>query len=328
MLSPNFFYIISLEVKSMNIIIGIGLIFLLFFLTIFFLKKKIEEKIIEIYKNKEKKYLEIYEQRINELDKNLLEKRRILNELILQEEKNKELKIKEIQKDLENIRRNEKIKINYLLEEEKRNKQEKILKEIENFSIEQNKIKEQISLNISELTKTLEDYQQKQETINNEILRKKQIEENQDFFRVCLDENTISDINILNNVRTQLRNNTLIDKFIYDCYISKPVNEMIKRVTLNSSVSGIYKITRLKTGEIYIGKTTDIKNRFQQHAKSCFHCGTISHSNLHTIMKKDGIQNFTFEILEKVEKDKLNEREKYWIDFYDTTKFGLNERRG
>lgn len=34
------------------------------------------------------------------------------------------------------------------------------------------------------------------------------------------------------------------------------------------------------------------------------------------------------ELLEEVEKDKLTEREKYWIDFYNSTTYGLNERRG
>jgi hypothetical protein len=44
--------------------------------------------------------------------------------------------------------------------------------------------------------------------------------------------------------------------------------------------------------------------------------GTIAHSILHTTMAKDGLENFTFELVEEVSKDKLTEREKYWIDFY------------
>ena len=45
-------------------------------------------------------------------------------------------------------------------------------------------------------------------------------------------------------------------------------------------------------------------------------------------MEKDGIENFTFELLEEVSKDKLSEREKYWIQFYDTVKYGMNEKVG
>lgn len=114
----------------------------------------------------------------------------------------------------------------------------------------------------------------------------------------------------------------------YDNYVSKAAQEMVKRVLEGKAPCGIYKITRLKTGEIYIGKSTNIKDRWIQHCKSCYHCGTISHSTLHTTMEKDGINNFTFELLEEVPKEKLTEREKYWIEFYDSKKYGLNEKVG
>lgn len=45
-------------------------------------------------------------------------------------------------------------------------------------------------------------------------------------------------------------------------------------------------------------------------------------------MKKSGVHNFTFEILEEVPKTQLNEREIYWIDFYKTKDFGLNSTNG
>ena len=103
---------------------------------------------------------------------------------------------------------------------------------------------------------------------------------------------------------------------------------MVKRVLEGGAPSGIYKITRLKTGEIYIGKSTDVKTRWIQHTKTAFGCGTIAHSILHTTMARDGIDQFTFELLEEVPKDKLTEREKYYISFYDSKKYGLNEREG
>jgi group I intron endonuclease len=119
-----------------------------------------------------------------------------------------------------------------------------------------------------------------------------------------------------------------LDKLIYDVYISKQVTEMVKRVLKGAAPSGIYKITRLKTGEIYIGKSTDVKKRWTEHCKTAYGVGTIAHSVLHTTIKKDGIENFTFELLEEVPKDKLTEREKYWITFYDSKSYGLNERNG
>jgi hypothetical protein len=45
-------------------------------------------------------------------------------------------------------------------------------------------------------------------------------------------------------------------------------------------------------------------------------------------MAKDGLENFTFELVEEVPKDKLTEREKYWINFYGSKQYGLNMREG
>lgn len=174
----------------------------------------------------------------------------------------------------------------------------------------------------------LEEYKEKQEVINKEILRRRAIEEKEDFYRIQLSEASKRDIQLINSIRNDFSKIDILDKLIYDAYIKKPVDEMIKRVLEGHAPCGIYKITRLKTGEIYIGKSTDVKSRWQQHSKSCYHCGTISHSILHTTMEKDGIDNFTWELLEEVEKDKLNEREKYWINFYNSTTYGLNERKG
>ena len=174
----------------------------------------------------------------------------------------------------------------------------------------------------------VEDFQKKRESINKESLRQRIIEERQDFYRIQLSEESIRDISILEEIKPRLSKLDSLNKLIYDNYIKKPAEEMIKRVLEGRAPSGIYKITRLKTGEIYIGKSTDIKARWSQHTKSAFHCGTISHSVLHTTMEKDGIDKFTWELLEEVPKEKLSEREKYWIQFYGSQKYGLNEKVG
>ena len=181
---------------------------------------------------------------------------------------------------------------------------------------------------LSVLTESIKEYSAKQAAINEAIMRQRALEEQQDFYRVCLSPETVNDVELLNTIRKNLKKPEIVDKIIYDNYISKPVLEMIKRVLQNSTCSGIYKITSLKTGEIYIGKSTDIKNRWQQHCKTAFNCGTIASSLLHTKMKQYGIENFTFELLESVPKDQLSEREKFYIQFYQTKEVGLNERNG
>ena len=181
---------------------------------------------------------------------------------------------------------------------------------------------------IEVLTKEINEYSAKQAAINEAILRQRALEEQQDFYRVCLGPEAANDVEILNAARRNLKKPEIIDKIIYDNYIGKPVLEMIKRVLQNTTCSGIYKITCIKTGEIYIGKSTDVKSRWQQHCKSAFNCGTIAHSLLHTKMKQYGIEQFTFELVEQVPKDQLSEREKFYINFYQTKETGLNERNG
>lgn len=181
---------------------------------------------------------------------------------------------------------------------------------------------------IQTLSVEIEAYSAKQAAISEAIMRQRAVEEQQDFYRVCLSDEALSDITELQIVRQKLKKPEILDKIIYDTYVAKPVLEMIKRVLQNSTCSGIYKITCQKTKEIYIGKSTDIKNRWQQHCKTAFNCGTIASSILHRKMQQYGIENFTFELLESVPKDQLSEREKFYINFYKSKEVGLNERNG
>ena len=209
-------------------------------------------------------------------------------------------------------------------EERKKEAQKQCEEFMAQLQVQAAKMTEQIQM----LSNEIEDYSAKQAAINEAILRQRAIDEQQDFYRVCLGPETANDVSVLNIARQNLKKPEIIDKIIYDNYIAKPVLEMIKRVLQNTTCSGIYKITCLKTGEIYIGKSTDIKSRWQQHCKSAFNCGTIAHSLLHTKMKQHGIEQFTFEVVEQVPKEQLSEREKFYINFYQSKETGLNERNG
>lgn len=265
-----------------------------------------------------------YEERLQQLQQ-------LLNEI---EEK------KNFNQTLYKVREEE---LNNLIENKKKAELEKLDKEVEEWAASaqeaaafdstqyQKGLQELGNLKkkeLDELTATIEDYKARRDVINQEILRARAIEEQQDFYRVQLPESSKHDLEILQSIRKELTKVDILDKLLYDNYIKKSVDEMVKRVLKGENPSGIYKITRLKTGEIYIGKSVNVKDRWVQHAKSAFHCGTISHSVLHTTIEKDGIENFTWELLEEVPKDNLSNREKYWIDFFDSKNFGLNERQG
>ena len=301
-----------------------------------------QEELQENYKQREKEATELYNKNIEIVSlriKNLQDKERdlkkqkeLLENLLKtkQSEFDKEL---EKYKEVELIITKEKIKDEEIalrkeMEEEfSKDRADALLKFEEEMSTLVAR-KASVEDECKKIESELKDYKEKQKAINEAILRQRAIDEEQDFYRINLSENTNHDVKILNSIKDELINTNEIDKLIYSIYYSKPSMEMIKRVLEGRAPCGIYKITRLKTGEIYIGKSTDIKSRWQQHIKTSCNCGNIAHSQLHTTMQKDGIENFTFELVEEVSKDKLSEREKYWINFYDSKKYGLNEKNG
>jgi len=59
---------------------------------------------------------------------------------------------------------------------------------------------------------------------------------------------------------------------------------MIKRVTGGKKTSGIYKITNKKTGESYIGRTTDFSTRWSNHCKTAIGLEGAARTVLHNRM--------------------------------------------
>jgi group I intron endonuclease len=90
-------------------------------------------------------------------------------------------------------------------------------------------------------------------------------------------------------------------------------------------ICGIYKITS-PNGNIYIGQAFNIIGRFSDYLK--LRCK--SQSRIYNSLLKYGPDNHIFEIIEECSKEKLNEREIYWIAFYKTfnTDHGLNLQEG
>ena len=86
-------------------------------------------------------------------------------------------------------------------------------------------------------------------------------------------------------------------------------------------VSGIYSITCIENGKRYIGQSVDIQKRWATH--SCaLRNGT--HVNVHLQRAWDKGNTFRFEILEECGRDELNEREIYWIAYFDSFRNGYN----
>jgi group I intron endonuclease len=74
----------------------------------------------------------------------------------------------------------------------------------------------------------------------------------------------------------------------------------------------------------YIGQAKDVASRWSQHCKRGVGADTPTKNKLYPAMLEYGVENFTFEIIEDCELDKLNEREKYWQEFFKAKEFGYS----
>lgn len=92
-----------------------------------------------------------------------------------------------------------------------------------------------------------------------------------------------------------------------------PINNIIGDIMI-----GIYKITKKENGKSYIGQSNDIERRFNEHKNK-------KEIPIELAIQKHGVSAFNFEIIEECSLNELDEREEYWIAYYNTYKgFGYN----
>ena len=88
----------------------------------------------------------------------------------------------------------------------------------------------------------------------------------------------------------------------------------------------IYKVTNDINNKIYIGKTIQtIEERWWQHTTSHINDNT----KFHRAILKYGKEHFHIEIIEKdVKESELDERERYWINYFNSYENGYNSTLG
>ena len=92
---------------------------------------------------------------------------------------------------------------------------------------------------------------------------------------------------------------------------------------------GIYKITNLINNDCYIGQSINIYNRWEKEKNNAFNPNAKCYNYpLYKAIRKYGVQNFSFEIIEECLRKELNEKETYRIKYYDSYYNGYNQTPG
>lgn len=146
----------------------------------------------------------------------------------------------------------------------------------------------------------------------------------QDFYRLQLSQVDIDEIARLREVTPYLRDSEPLNKVIWKVYYEKPYTDLIGRVVGTGVHTGIYKITNIENQMCYIGQAANIAERWKQHIKRGIGAETPTRNKLYPAMLELGVENFTFEIVEEVERSKLNDREDYWQEYFHAKDFGYS----
>lgn len=86
---------------------------------------------------------------------------------------------------------------------------------------------------------------------------------------------------------------------------------------------GIYKIENLVNRKIYIGQSVNIPQRWAEH-KANLRNNKHENKHLQNAWNKYHEENFDFSVLEECSENELDEKECYYIDYYDSYNNGYN----
>lgn len=148
-----------------------------------------------------------------------------------------------------------------------------------------------------------------------------------DFYRIAIPESFKDDIAKLKSIAAQLSKPSTLYKLIWKEYYENSFNAMVGRVLGgDADKSGIYKITNINNQMVYIGQAVNIGSRWRTHVKRGLKAEEGTSNRLYTALWEEGVENFTFQVVEFCDRKDLTEREKFYISFYNTKEYGYNSK--
>lgn len=205
---------------------------------------------------------------------------------------------------------------------------ENIMKNLRDFQIQVNEDKAEYAEQIQLLQSSLDKLKRQKAATIEAFQREQAVQDSKDDYRIIIEDNDKADIDILNSFKNRLSNPEILSKLIWSTYFQKKAKALFINIVGTEKVCGIYKITNINDMKCYVGQSVDIANRFTQHCRCGCGIKTPKDNKLYAAMLKDGLDQFTFEIVEICPQEELNEKEKYYIDVYNSVNYGFNSQDG
>ena len=159
-------------------------------------------------------------------------------------------------------------------------------------------------------------------------IREEEIKNQLDFYCLTPKSADINDIQALDKIKPQLNNPRILSMLIWSTYFQKDMTALCNKILGLNTVTGIYKITNQQNQKCYIGQSVDISKRWKDHAKCGLGIDTPTGNKLYRDMQDYGIWNFSWELLESCPREELNEKERYYINLYQSKDYGYNTTKG
>lgn len=158
--------------------------------------------------------------------------------------------------------------------------------------------------------------------------KEKEIQDNKEDYCLTLPIEYSNDVKILRGVAKQIAKPRSILMAIWQAYYAPLAKKKFPQILGKTDMCGIYKITNQETGECYIGQAVDIRRRWMEHCKAGLGIDTPQGNQLYAAMLEFGLDSFSFELLLECEPNQLNEKEKYFIELYNSDAIGYNMNKG
>lgn len=260
------------------------------------------------------------------------------NEKVLQERKVIESEIRQAKQRLSDIEQDYQSK-RKLIDEAKELAENEYKEKKKAYLIELKTLKDKLDekytqdsqeyiIKIDELKQSLESLK-KQKAASIEALQREQaIQEQKDLYRLVLSNQDKQDIEFLRSIQFRISKPRLVSMLIWQNYVQPIAKKKLPLILGSENVCGIYKITNVKNQMCYIGQAKDMRKRLNEHLKKGLGIDTPQGNKLYQAMLGDGIDSFTFELLEQCSEEELNSKERYYIELYNSIDYGYNSQSG